>query len=102
MLAEANGVPIPNTYFPQDLDELMELDLQFPVDIKPSIRDNFYDKVKIKGFRIDNRDELLETYQYVGSIIHPSEVLVQDFIPGGPKHLYSFCPFFNHNYINVF
>jgi predicted ATP-grasp superfamily ATP-dependent carboligase len=28
------------------------------------------------------------------AFIDPSEVLVQDFIPGGPKNLYSFCPFF--------
>ena len=93
-LAEKNGIPIPKTYYPQNLEELLKLDLQFPVVIKPSIRDNFYSKVKIKAFRINNREELIRTYQAVCSIIHPSEVLVQDFIPAGASQLYSFCPFF--------
>jgi predicted ATP-grasp superfamily ATP-dependent carboligase len=93
-IAEKNGIPIPKTYYPKSVEELMEINLQFPVVIKPSIRDNFYNKIKIKAFRINNRKELASTYQWVSSVIDPSEVLVQDFIPGGPKHLFSFCPFF--------
>ncbi|MFX0194926.1 MAG: ATP-grasp domain-containing protein [Candidatus Hodarchaeota archaeon] len=95
-VAEAYKIPIPKTYYPKDLDELTKLDLQYPVVIKPSIRDHFYSKVKIKAFRINNKEELIKTYQLVRSFIHPSEVLVQDFIPGGPDHLYSFCPFFKN------
>ncbi len=93
-VAEKNGIPIPKTYYPEDLEELLKLDLQFPMVIKPSIRDNFYNKVKIKAFRVNNREELEKTYQLVCSIIDPSEVLVQEFIKGGPNRLYSFCPFF--------
>lgn len=93
-IAEKNGIPIPKTYYPQNLEELAELDLQFPLVIKPSIRDNFYNKVKIKAFLINNREELEKTYQFVCSVIDPSEVLVQEFITGGPNRLFSFCPFF--------
>ena len=93
-LAKKGGIPIPTTYYPDSLQELVELSLNYPVVIKPSIRDNFYRKVKTKAFRINNKEELVRTYEYVCSIIEPSEVLVQEFIPGGPNHLYSFCPFF--------
>lgn len=93
-IAEKHEIPIPKTYYPRDLEELVKLDLRFPVVIKPSIRDHFYNKVKIKAFRINSREELIKTYQRVSSIINPSEILVQDFIPGGPNNLYSFCPFF--------
>jgi len=95
-VAEKNNIPIPKTYYPDNLDELTALNLQFPVIIKPSIRDHFYSRVKIKAFLIKNREELIKTFQYVCSIINPEEVLVQEFIPGGPKHLYSFCPFFKN------
>jgi len=95
-LAEENGIPIPVTYYPDSLQKLVELSLNYPVVIKPSIRDNFYSKVKIKAFRINNNEELVKTYEYVCSIIEPSEVLVQELIPGGPNHLYSFCPFFKN------
>ena len=74
----------------------MALDLQFPMVIKPSIRDHFYNQVKIKAFQINNKEELIRIYKWVCSIIDPSEVIVQEFIPGGPNHLYSFCPFFKN------
>lgn len=93
-LAEKYGIPIPKTYYSNSLEELLELDLQFPVVIKPSIRDHFYSKIKIKAFRVNNKHELIKTYRKVNSIITFSEILVQDFIPGGPSRLYSFCPFF--------
>lgn len=93
-IAENNGIPIPKTYYPGSLEELIGLDLDYPIVIKPSIRDHFYNKTKIKGFRIDNKNELVKIYQFVTSVIDPSEVLVQEFIAGGPKCLFSFCPFF--------
>ena len=98
-LAEKYNIPIPKTYYPGSLDDLIELNLKFPVIIKPSIRDHFYNKIKIKAVRINNRDELVKTYRWVCSIINPSEVLVQEFIPGGASHLYSFCPFFKNGTI---
>jgi len=93
-LAAENGIPIPTTRYPQNLRQLLALDLKFPLVIKPSIRDNFYGKVKIKGFRVNNTEELTRTYRRVCSIIDPCEVIIQELIPGGPNHLYSFCPFF--------
>jgi D-aspartate ligase len=93
-VAEKNGIPIPATYCPDGLQELVKLSLNYPIVIKPSIRDHFYSKVKIKAFRVNNKEELIKTYEYVCSIIEPSEILIQEFIPGGPNHLYSFCPFF--------
>ena len=99
--AEKYGIPIPKTYYPKNSSELLELNLEFPVVIKPSIRDHFYNKTKIKAFKIKNGDELIRTYQWVCSIIDSSEVLVQDFIPGGPKNLYSYCPFFKDGKVMI-
>src|SRR4030067_552396 len=98
-LAEKHGIPIPKTYYPKSLSELMKLDLQFPVVMKPSIRDHFYSRVKIKAFKIKDRDDLLKTYRRVCSIIYPSDILIQEFISGGPLHLYSFCPFFKEGQV---
>jgi len=95
-VAEKHEIPIPRTYYPKGLAELIELDLDYPVVIKPSIKDHFYTKVKIKAFKINNQEDLTRTYRLVCSIIDPSEVVVQEFIPGGPNHLYSFCPFFKN------
>jgi D-aspartate ligase len=45
---------------------------------------------------IRDKEHLFETYQKVCAVLDPAEVLIQDFIPVGPKHLFSFCPFFKN------
>jgi predicted ATP-grasp superfamily ATP-dependent carboligase len=95
-LAEELGVDIPRSYFPENEEELRQLDLQYPVIIKPSIRDHLYQKVHVKAYRANDLDELIKIYQNVCQLIDPSEVVVQDLIPGGADVLYSFCPFFKN------
>jgi D-aspartate ligase len=95
-VAEKNGVLSPKLYDINSLEQLMESDLQYPLVIKPSISHRLQGKTGIKAFRINNKEELVKTYKLVNCIIDSSEILVQDFIPGGPKNLYSFCPFFKN------
>jgi len=94
LIAEKHGIPIPKTYYPKNLSELLELDLQFPVIFKPSIKPHFYNKVKKKAIAIENRKKLIKVYHWMCSIINSSEILVQELIPGVPKHLYSYSTFF--------
>ncbi len=98
-LAEENQIPIPKTYFPHDLDQAGSLDLSYPVVLKPAIRDHFYNKIKIKAFRADDFEQIKTYYTILTQHIAPEEVLIQEFIPGGPKQLYSFCPFFKNGQV---
>lgn len=93
-LAEKIDIAIPKTYFPKSIEDVKELELQFPVVIKPSTRDRFFRKTRVKAYRIKNKDELISIYQKVCSIIDPSDILIQDYIPGGTLNLFSFCPLF--------
>lgn len=88
------GIPVPETYFPADLGTLKNLKLEYPVILKPSIKDHFFDVTREKALRADNRRELIERYEYMSSIIPPSEIMVQEMILGGPENLYSFCSLF--------
>lgn len=101
-IAASNGIAVPNTFYPKDLSELFKLELSFPIINKPSIRSNFFNKAKKKAFLINSYDELKRIYQWACSIIDPSEILIQDFIPGGPPNLYSCCPFFKDGRIMVY
>lgn len=93
-VAEENGIPIPKQYNVKTIEKSELIDLPYPLVIKPSIRNHFYNKTKIKAFRVNNQEELIKVYYKVSAIIPPSEIIIQDFIPGGPKNLYSYCPFF--------
>jgi predicted ATP-grasp superfamily ATP-dependent carboligase len=92
-LATKLGIPIPATHYPASLEEAASLDIPFPAVIKPSIRDHYYSRVKTKAYRVNSREELIRVYRQVSEVIPPSEILVQDLIPGGPRALYSYCPF---------
>ena len=89
-LAERAGIPIPRTLCPRSIDELEHMDIGFPAVIKPSIRDNFYDKAKKKAVRADNMAQLVQEYLKAATIIDRSEIMVQELIPGGADNLYSF------------
>ena len=95
-MAEKIHIPIPKTYYANNLEEALDMDITFPAVIKPSIRPNYYNKIRKKAYKIMNKNELAKIYRSVCKIIDPSEVLIQEFIPGGSKYLYSFCPFFKN------
>lgn len=88
-LAEKYGIAIPRTVYPRNVDELEELPLEFPVVIKPSIKEPFFSRTKKKAIRADTKQQLVEEFKMALSIIDSSQIMVQDFIPGGPDKLFS-------------
>jgi len=93
-LASDIGIPIPKTLFPEDLDALKKLDLSFPLIIKPAIVKTFYNKTKQKVYMVNNKNELIKLYKKACQYIPATEILIQEYIPGGSEHQYSFCPMF--------
>ena len=89
-LAERLGIPIPRTFYPRNVDELNGLDIEFPAIIKPAIRDNLLEKTGKKAVRVGSLAELVQEYLKVAAVIDSSEIMVQEFIPGGADNLYSF------------
>jgi D-aspartate ligase len=88
-LAEQHGIAIPRTMYPTSVRELEELPFEFPVVIKPSIKEPFFTITKKKAMRADTKQQLVEEFKVALSIIDSSEIMVQDFIPGGPDQLFS-------------
>ncbi|MFB3924914.1 MAG: ATP-grasp domain-containing protein [Syntrophales bacterium] len=94
-IASRIRIPIPKTHFPRNEAELEQLDLEYPVILKPSIKDHFFSVTRKKAIQVNSRQELLHFYRLMASIIDASEIMVQELIPGGPDHLYSFCSLFS-------
>lgn len=102
-LAESIGIPIPKSYFPEDLSDLNEVDylFQYPLIIKPAIMHEFYKVTKHKAFVVNSKEDLKENYLKACSAIKPSDIIIQEIIPGGPENLFSFCPFFKDETVVV-
>lgn len=97
-IAKENNIPIPQTIFPENLDDLNDAidDIVFPVIIKPAVMHIFYEKTKTKVIKVATKEELIQEYMKVSSIIDPSQIMIQEIIPGSASNLYSFCSFFKH------
>lgn len=93
-LAEKLNVPVPKTFFFENEEQLTSANLDFPLVLKPSIKDKFFPTTKLKAVQANNKNELIHFYKYMTSIIDKSEVIVQELITGGADNLYSFCSLF--------
>lgn len=91
--AAAHKVPCPNCWYPDSLAEVEALSssLPYPVVVKPAIMYSFHATFGKKAFRCNNTAELMRVYRRIADANYPlGSVLIQEFLAGGPKHLYSY------------
>ena len=92
-LAARLGIPAPRTWYPKNVTDLAEIQ-EFPVAVKPAVKEHFMYATKDKAWRANNPAQLRELYERACRLIPASEVMVQDFIPGNGACQYAYCAFF--------
>ena len=98
---ERYSIPYPKTYFIKSIDEVNNLanKIEYPVIIKSRI--SFGVTPRIKGVLIKNSKELLRKYvlskpaDFLRGYNHIEYPLIQEFIPGGMRNLYTVSTFMN-------
>jgi len=96
-LAKELGIPIPNTYYPETIDQLAELDgLAPPFAIKPAIKEHFFYATKAKAWCANSHSELRMLFQKASELAGYGEIMVQELIPGGGSQQFSYCAFFRN------
>jgi predicted ATP-grasp superfamily ATP-dependent carboligase len=94
-LSQELGIPIPVTHYPENVDQLAELDdLRPPFAIKPAIKEHFFYATKAKAWRANSHAELRTLYQKASDLAGKGEIMVQELIPGGGSQQFSYCAFF--------
>ena len=93
-LAAELGIPIPRTWFLQTLEDLERVDAVFPLIIKPAIKEHFIYATKAKAWRANNRDELITLLKEAISFVPISELMLQEYIPGGSGQQYGYSALF--------
>jgi len=94
ILARELGIPTPRSWQAKSFDEARELDLTFPIAVKPAIKERFFYATRAKAWRADNWAELKELFERAATLVGSSEVILQDLIPGDGSHQFAFCAFF--------
>lgn len=93
-LAEDLGIPTPKTWYPGNSKDLESIDGDFPLVLKPAIKEHFFYATKAKAWRANNHSELRELFQRLPAQLEPGEVMIQDLIPGDGRHQFAYCAFF--------
>jgi predicted ATP-grasp superfamily ATP-dependent carboligase len=93
-LAKKLGIPIPETWFPETLEDLDQIDAAFPLVLKPAIKEHFFYSTKVKAWRANSRTELRELFQKGVETAGPGEILIQDMIPGDGRYHFGYCACF--------
>jgi predicted ATP-grasp superfamily ATP-dependent carboligase len=94
-LAADNGIVTPKIYPATELDQLLASDIEFPIVLKPAFKENYYDKTRKKAVLCRDRNELAREYASMRRLIPSSQIVVQEFITGGPRNLYSYACVFD-------
>jgi len=93
-LARELNIPIPETWFPDTLADLDQIDAPFPLALKPGVKEHFFYATKAKAWRADSRAQLQELFSRANELAGPREILIQDLIPGDGKNQFAYCAFF--------
>lgn len=93
-LAQELDIPAPRTWYPNDLDELAQIEAELPLVIKPAIKEHFIYATRAKAWRADSREELAARFQQAVALVGPGETMIQELIPGDGRQQFSYCAFF--------
>ena len=89
--AESLGIDVPRTWYPGSMAEVAQLDLEFPVILKPAVRITHNDFTDAKAWRIEDRGALLARYESACKLLPAHEVMIQEVIDGGGEHQLAFA-----------
>lgn len=93
-LAEKLGIPAPRTWNPKSVEDLSALDAHLPLAVKPAVKENFFYATGAKAWRAETPEQLRELYLRACGEINPTEILIQQIIPGDGFRQLSYCAFF--------
>jgi predicted ATP-grasp superfamily ATP-dependent carboligase len=87
------GIPVPRMWRPGDEEQARAIDGTPPFVIKPAIKEQFLHATGRKAWRADTHVELVACVRSAARLVGPSEVLVQELVPGDGECQLAFCAF---------
>lgn len=89
-LGEEIGVPVPRTWKTTH-GSVSNVRCEFPVIVKPAVREELNVLTASKAWRADDRAALVALYERARSVVPEDEILIQELIPGDGSNQLSFA-----------
>ena len=92
---EKNHIACPHSWYPDTIEDVKQIadEVDYPVIIKPSIMYSFHKLFGKKAFRCNDKNELILRATAIAKRFPLENVLIQEFLNGGPQYLYSYGTF---------
>lgn len=90
-LAETLNVAVPKTYALTSVAESMDVEMQFPVILKPDMGGGKDAFTRAKVIRANNRPSFEKSYKNATKLIGANRVVVQELVPGGGETQFSYA-----------
>jgi predicted ATP-grasp superfamily ATP-dependent carboligase len=81
-LADTLGIAYPRTWQAASAHEAKALDIDYPVIIKPAVKEQVNPLTTAKAWRADDADELEARFAAAAQLMDPSLLVVQELVPG--------------------
>jgi len=81
------GIDQPQTWVAETAADAAQMPDRYPVCVKPAISQ----VTSTKAWRADSPNELREQFAYAATLIDPSELLIQELVPGGGEMQFSYA-----------
>ncbi|MBM3428001.1 MAG: hypothetical protein FJX95_04400 [Bacteroidetes bacterium] len=88
-LSQRLGIPMAKTFCLIQKSDLLNLKIDFPCIIKPSVMHHFYSALKQKVLLCENREMLIKNFERALTVIPQDEIIIQSIIPGDSSAQYS-------------
>ena len=89
--AEELGISHPCTSVRKTIADLEARNIPYPVILKPAVNHHFFPQTNIKALPVDSPEELEQAFARMSRYIPADEILMQERIPGGGDHQFSYC-----------
>lgn len=89
------GIPYPKSWYPDSINDIESIacEATFPLVIKPAVMYSFHKLFGKKAFRCNNKEDLLSKCEAIQQKIPLSSIIIQEFLSGGARNLYSYGVF---------
>ena len=84
-LATLTGVPHPRTWSVSSAEEAARLDLDFPIILKPAVKESFNALTAAKAWRVDSPEQLRQRFTEALELLPAEALMIQELIPGSGK-----------------
>jgi predicted ATP-grasp superfamily ATP-dependent carboligase len=90
-LARDLAIACPWTLCPRSREELVSVDCEFPLILKPAFKQSLNAFTAAKAWRVDDRQSLLARYDEACELVSPDTLIVQELVPGSGEAQFSYA-----------